>query len=319
MPEADAVGAAPGKLILAGEHAVVYGHRAVAAAVTLGTTVELRYRPGPSGIDAADIDDGRLWPALQSVLPEAWRAAGLGLTIRTTLPVGCGMGSSAALAVAVIRAVAALEGRRADFAECYDKGFVIERAFHGTPSGIDHTVSSMGGVLCYRRGTAQAGAQAGAQAAPQVERLPPPPLAWIVLDTGRPARTTAEMVAGVRARQPTAALDAIGALVERLVARLRAAGPVGPEQIAEIGAMLDGNHRLLQEIGVSTDRLDAACGAIRAAGAAGAKLAGAGGGGVAIGAVAPDQAAQALAAVQAAGWTGWVAGIAPEDGGTLAG
>lgn len=335
----DATGAAPGKLILVGEHAVVYGARAVAAAVTRapddadpgdpardpadpardpardpdlsacgdGTTVQLRRRPGPSGIDRADISDPRLWPALRAVLPPDLRDHGLGLTVRSRLPVGSGMGSSAALAVATVRAVAGLEGREASFDECYTLGFAVERAFHGTPSGIDHTVAAMGGLCRYRRAS-------GSQAAgPQVERMPAPPLAWIVTDTGRPDRSTAEMVAGVRARMPAEALIRIAVLVEDFCQCLRR-GVTSDADVTEIGRLLNENHDLLREIGVSTDRLDAACAAMREAGALGAKLAGAGGGGVAIAALPPDRAGAALRRLRAAGWQAWRVGIAPERG-----
>lgn len=253
---------APGKLILAGEHAVVYGYRAVALAVSLGTTVRLCERPGPSAVDASEIKDSRLWPALSTVVPKE----GVGVHIASTLPVGCGMGSSAALAVATVRAVARWEGREASFEECFEKAFVIERVFHGTPSGIDHTVSALGGVVVYRRGAG----------GPELEQLTlSRPLFLVVVDTGPPEKSTAEMVAGVRERAPTEELSAIGALVEQVVVVLKAGGEVGP--------LLDQNHRLLQKIGVSTPVLDDAVAQLWQAGASGAKLAGAGGGGVVFG------------------------------------
>lgn len=262
---------APGKLILSGEHAVVYGYRAIAIAVSRGTTVTLRPRPGPSAIEASVIDDARLWPALSTVIP----AEGFGVSIASDLPIGCGMGSSAALAVATVRAVARAEGREADFAEIYERAFVIERVFHGTPSGIDHTVSAMGGAVLYRKGEAPVALALGA------------PLRLVVANTGTPGNT-AEMVAGVRARNPERELRRIGAITEMVSAHL--------QRGEDVGALLDENHRMLQAIGVSTPRLDAVCAAMRSAGATGAKLAGAGGGGVAI-AVGGDPAALIAAAV----------------------
>ncbi len=272
---------APGKLILSGEHAVVYGHRAVAAAVSLETTVTLHDRPGPSAIDRSDLRDARLWPALAPLIPPD----GVGVSIASTLPVGCGLGSSAALAVALVRALARRDGREASFEECYERGFVVERAFHGTPSGVDHTVSARGGVLVYRRASSTSVASFAPVALPR-------PLRLVVADTGSPGDTAA-MVAAVRARAPTAALDAIGALTEQVVR--------GLERGEAVGALLDENHRLLQAIGVSTEALDRVVAAMRAAGAAGAKLAGAGGGGVAFALVDTEHEASVARAARACG------------------
>lgn len=281
-------GWAPGKLILCGEHAVVRGWPAIAAAVSLGTRVSLRARPGPSAVEAATLADDRLWPALATLVP----AEGLGVTITSDLPVGCGMGSSAALAVATVRALAAREGREAGFEEIYARAFQVERVFHGTPSGIDHAVSALGGLVRYRR------------EGPEITPLPlAAPLRLVVADTGAPGNTAA-MVAGVRARGCDAELAAIGALVAEVERRL-----------PDVGPLLSANHRLLRAIGVSTPALDRACAVMEAAGAQGAKLAGAGGGGVAIALVDAAREAAVAAAARAAGYRVFVVTV----GGPLAG
>jgi mevalonate kinase len=272
------VGAAPGKLILSGEHAVVYGYRAVAAAVSLCTRVEVNVRPGPSGVDTSAIIDDRVWPALATIVP----ADGVGVTITSDLPVGCGMGSSAALAIATLRALAALEGREPSFEELFERGFFPERVLHGNPSGVDHAVSALGRVVVYRR-----------RDPPEILPIDvPKPLLLVVADTGSPG-DTAKMVAGVRDRAPTAELRSIGALTEMVAAHL--------QRGEDPGALFTENHRLLRRIGVSTPRLDHACAAMVDAGATGAKLAGAGGGGVAIGVVDPDTEARVRAAVAGLG------------------
>ena len=127
---------APGKLILMGEHAVVYGHRAVAMAVNRGTTVRLESCAGPTRYLGEAFADPRIDAALGAVLP----AQGLGVRLETTLPIGRGMGSSAALAVALARARCALEGRPPTFEALDTDAFQVESIFHGKPSGIDHTV-----------------------------------------------------------------------------------------------------------------------------------------------------------------------------------
>ena len=259
---------APGKIILLGEHAVVYGHRAIAAAVDLCTTVTIRRRPGPSAVEDTLIDDPRLGEAIATLVPRE----GCAVSIRSTLPVGCGMGSSAALAVATVRAVARLEGREATLKECIDRGFELERVFHGTPSGLDHTVSASGRALLYRRGE------------PAEELRVARPLRLVIANTGVPANT-AEMVERVRQRNPVDHLMRIGALVEMAAARIARGEPVG-EFFREA-------HRMLRLCGVSTARLDDLCRAMESAGAQGAKLAGAGGGGIAI-AVVDERAEDAV-------------------------
>lgn len=285
---------APGKLILAGEHAVVYGAPAIAFAVDRGTTVTLRRRPGPTGITAAPFTDARLGAALAAALP----GEGVGVSIESDLPVGRGMGSSAALAIALVRAAAALEGRTLSPAAEHAAGFAVEAVFHGTPSGVDHGVCGAGGCVRYRRSAD----------GPVFARLPARSgLGLWVIDTGAPGET-AEMVAGVRARRPAIdpALAAIARLVDRLTALWCAGAPA-----AALGPLLDENHALLQDIGVSTPALDAAVGLARAHGAGGAKLCGAGGGGVVL-ALSPGPGLAAAAAAQ--GWAAFPVGIAPPRG-----
>ena len=280
-------GFAPGKLILSGEHAVVAGHSCIALAVDRGTTVTLTKREGPTGVDGAP-PDAQLHRALGAILPPI----GVGVQLQTTLPIGRGMGSSAALAVALIRARAALDGRTASFEECHRDGFIIERIFHGNPSGVDHTVSAMGGGVRYRRGQ-------------PIQALPLPPLTLVVMDTGV-AGNTAQMVAGVAALPDRAErLDRIGEITEAVAAALH-----GPPSV--LGALLVENHRRLQDIGVSTPALDALVDAALSAGAYGAKLAGAGGGGVALALVADPE--PVLSAARALGAQAFVAGVSPAQG-----
>lgn len=260
MTAAAATGRGHGKLILCGEHAVVYGHPALALAIDRGTTVRLVERPGPTLPTDDTIDDPRLVTALRAVLPPE----GLGVEIRTDLPVGRGMGSSAALAVALVRAEAARLGESLGDHDVFRRAFAVERVFHGNPSGVDQAVSARGGLLRYRRGPP-----------PTFEALPCPKWRLVVLDSGVAGDTSA-LVAGVASRRPAvdADLDRIGALADR------AAGVLDdPERL---GPLLVENHALLRAIGVSTPALDALVELALAAGAWGAKLAGAGGGGVVV-------------------------------------
>ena len=122
------IGRAPGKLILSGEHSVVYGHPAVAAAIDMWMTVELHRVKGPF---QTNLNDPRIKMGLTQVLP----TEGLRATISSDLPIGRGLGSSAALSIASLRAWAGLKGENISFETLYREGFKIETVFHGNPSG----------------------------------------------------------------------------------------------------------------------------------------------------------------------------------------
>ncbi|MEZ4240890.1 MAG: mevalonate kinase [Myxococcota bacterium] len=268
-------GTGHGKLLLCGEHAVVHGHPAIALAVDRATEVTLSPVDGPTTVTSRHTDH-RVLDALLTVLPPE----GFDVGVRTDLPVGRGMGSSAALAVALVRARAALDGEALDGDEVYARAMPIERAFHGNPSGVDVAVAARGGCLWFVRGEP-----------PVREALPAPGWSLVVLDTGA-AGDTQQLVAGVMSRLPAIdpVLGKIGALVTE--ARAALADP------AALGPLLTENHALLREIGVSTLALDALVQLALGAGAHGAKLAGAGGGGVVLAVVTDPAPVLAAAAAQ---------------------
>jgi mevalonate kinase len=283
-------GSAPGKIILLGEHSVVYGYPAVAAAVDLRTTVHLTRRAGPTALDQPWVDDPRLLDALHAVLPRQ----GVGVTIQSNLPIGRGMGSSAALAVALGRAWAALCGEPPSSEAITRDAWAVERIFHGSPSGIDHTVSLRGGAVVYRK------TEAGAE----FTKIDLAPLPLVVIDSGT-AGDTAALVAGVQARRPGVdpLLAEIGSLVEAAIPTL------GDPDLSDLGCTMKENHRLLKCIGVSTPVLDGIVDLAMDAGAYGAKLAGAGGGGIAI-ALAEDRS-RVMEAAQLAGFHAVAIDLAP--------
>ena len=143
-----AAGAAPGKVILFGEHSVVYGQPAIAAALGhgLGATVEpcndgpwLRIpRWGADGLEVRPSQDGR-GDAMRQAFGLALSDTDLGLnapiavTIDGELPLGVGLGSSAAFAVALIRSLADHQGLRFSTERLIEAAESIERIFHGNP------------------------------------------------------------------------------------------------------------------------------------------------------------------------------------------
>lgn len=281
---------APGKLILMGEHAVVYGHPALAMAVDRGMTVDLHDRAGPTGLDKHWIDDDRLQGALEAVLP----LHGVGVEIQSNLPIGRGMGSSGAFAVALAKADLKRRGAPLTYDSINHTAFAVERIFHGNPSGIDHTVSMRGGIVRYQR----------TDGGPIFEPVSLPPLPIVVIDSGSGGNTSdmVQMVASNRSKLDPYLIQ-IGQLLDATLPALKTG------DWKAVGQAWHENHWLLRGIGVSTPTLDRIVRMAEDAGATGAKLAGAGGGGVVI-ALAPKPADILHAAAQN-GWDAFPVGCYP--------
>lgn len=294
-----AVGFAPGKIILLGEHAVVFGHPALAAALPQGVRVELDAAQSfeISGV-GVPVDDPRVLVAAREI-GAAFGITGARVRVTSELPTGGGLGSSAAFAVALARGVAALAGRVGCEPEIEEAAFIAERLFHGRPSGVDHTTCARGGVVLFRKGPPTRVEQVS------VARSLP----LVVASTGK-ARSTATKVAGL-----ARLVEEAPARWEPLVARLGALAEAGAKDvergaIAALGAKFDEAHALLSECGVSCPELDAIVDVARKAGALGAKLTGAGGGGAAI-ALAPEPG-PVIEAIRAAGFAAHLAWIGSE-------
>jgi mevalonate kinase len=267
---------AHGKVILLGEHAVVFGHPALAGALAMGVTAVASAASAdrleiPSWDPAAPWMEDPAHPlrrALAAIKAALDVHAPLAIVAQADLPPGAGLGSSAALAVALVRAIAAAAGRDLGDDEVERAASEAERVFHANPSGIDVALATRGGIGLFRRGAG-------------LERLAVPPLRLAIGLSGEP-RSTAARVAAVAARLAAAPAD-----TERLLARLgelalegRAALLAGDPP--RLGAAMEEAQRHLRALGVSSPGLDRLCALATEAGAFGAKLTGAGGGGAAI-------------------------------------
>lgn len=275
-----------GKVILLGEHAVVHGVPALAAALDRGATATAtigardRMRIAPWGVDVGASDDLPLAQAFRAALDaRGGTRASVDVEALVSLPGGAGLGSSAALGVAILRAIDALEGVTREDDETQRIALAWERVFHGNPSGIDTMMAIAGGIALYRRNPGQ-----GQRTLERV--VPRRPFTLVVAHSGEGASTRAmvESVARQKERDPVRFAKSLSA-IEALVSNARLAIEAG--DLRALGQLFDMNQSLLAAWMVSTGTIEEMCAAARTAGALGAKLTGGGGGGCII-ALAPS-------------------------------
>lgn len=281
---------APAKIIIFGEHAVVYGQpaiaipvsdlRAYAEVVTAPAGHGLRIRTEATRQDVsvdlrAQVDDALVEMA-QRVLRHL-DAAPPDVTIRlhSTIPIASGLGSGASVSAALARALAGALNRPLLTDDLNALVFEMEKRHHGTPSGIDNTVIVYEQPVYFVRGRPIERLRVGA------------PFHFVIADTGA-SSLTKPAVAAVRAlydadpRRIQSLLDRIGVLV----ASARAAIGQGDRHMT--GRLMDENHAILRDLTVSSLDLDRLVGAARGAGALGAKMSGGGRGGNMIALVEPS-------------------------------
>jgi mevalonate kinase len=294
---------APGKIILFGEHAVVYGRPALAVPVTQVQAV-VRVEPGTRPGFWVEAPDVHLSAELSSLAPNhPLRAAinlvlsmfGLGsppacrLHITSTIPIASGLGSGTAVSVAIIRALSAFLGQPFPDEQVNALAFEVEKLHHGTPSGIDNTVVTYTRPVFFVRGQPLETFSVGA------------PLTLVIGDSGLPAPTR-DSVAAVRllweSDRPRweQVFDRIGELARGARRLIEDGG-----DLPGLGAVMDLNHALLQELTVSCPELDRLVDAARLAGALGAKLSGGGRGGNMLALVQDANAPAVAGALKAAG------------------
>lgn len=292
-----------GKAILLGEHAVVHGVPALVVGLERGVEAIARrstdstsvlYINGGPPILAGDSEIGG---AFQALLDACNPGFPVQIELMSTLPIGAGVGSSAAMGVAAVRALATLTGHLISPELEQQRALAWERIFHGNPSGIDTAAASYGGCLRYTRGVG-------------VERISlREPLTFVLgyCGYGSSTRAMVERVAEYQARQPqrfAEQLSAIHELVDSATIALHAGN------LLELGHSMDQNQEILTSWGLSTTELDTLRELAKNAGALGTKLTGAGGGGCVI-ALCDGNPASIVSAWQSAGFSAFTASISP--------
>lgn len=261
----------PGKVILLGEHGVVYGHPALAAPLSRG----MRAWAEPAESTSLEVPEG-LTESQQQALERAFARAAkktghppVSVHLSSDLPLSMGLGSSGALAVAVSRVlIHAQTGKPASPRQVEAVAFEMEKEFHGTPSGVDHTTSARGTMVLYTKGHA-------------VEVKARHPVKIVVVLVG-PRSSTKQTVGALRERQkrwPTRYRRVFGE-IGQLVREGTAAVKKG--DLPALGDVMNMNHGFLGALGLSSPPIEEMVYRLRAMGALGAKLTGAGGDGGAV-------------------------------------
>lgn len=282
---------APGKIILFGEHAVVYGRPALAVPVTqvhADAEVIDSNRPG-IWIDAPDIDLHAELNTLSSDHPIAAVIhnflfisrvspfTNFEAKITSTIPVASGLGSGAAVTVALTRALSSHLDYPMNNEEVSAFTYEIEKLHHGTPSGIDNTVVTYAKPVYFIKGQSIETFKVGH------------PFTIVIGNTGISAPTR-ESVGDVKKLWEAdktnweGVFDQIGEIAKQ------ARKAIESDKWNELGGLMNQNHALLQEMTVSSPELDTLVSAARKAGASGAKMSGGGRGGNMIALVEANQA-----------------------------
>jgi mevalonate kinase len=311
------VASAPAKVILFGEHFVVYGEPAIVLAIDKRAyaKVELRndkrvhVRSTNLGISGYFEDNlfrletgneqakYKLEPikkVVDKISEISGKTAGLDVEIRSTVPVAAGLGSSAAVAAATAMAVAKILGVELSKEEIFRITYEAERIVHGTPSGVDPAIATFGGTILFQMDTG---------VKPLEAKMDIP----LVIGDTRVSRSTRNLVAQVREKRKRfpSIVDPILRSGRQIV--LRAIEAIRQGDIRTLGELANINHALLCAIGVSSESLEWLITNARKAGALGAKLTGAGGGGCMIALAEPDRLEAIAEAIQRAGGTPYVA------------
>lgn len=272
-----ASGSASAKTILFGEHAVVYGEpglaiplptlRARAAIHAAPHSNRIRVHAPQVGIDAPldslpDLNPIRAVVTLFSERMKRQLPAGITLAIDSDIPVAAGLGSGAAVSIALIRALSALVQLPLSPDEISDLAYEIEKIHHGTPSGIDNVVIAAERPILFIKGKS---------AEPLDVQLDLP---LVIVDSGEKSNTI-DVVADVRRGYPAneKLIRRIGKLTRRGIDALLS------HDLSALGSLMNENQRLLDALNVSNETLNRLTTLAVAHGALGAKLTGAGCGG----------------------------------------
>lgn len=294
-PQKVAVGRAHSKLILIGEHSVVYGQPAIAFPFK---QIEVKVTVKNIGGNAIQIESPFYQGPIEQI-PEKMEgigdcviqtlkalekhSSGLHIQIASSIPIGRGLGSSAAIAIALVRGLFAFFNQKLSNSQLMTLVERAEKFAHGTPSGIDMMAASSANPIWFQKQQEVESVKIGT------------PFHLVIADSGR-VGDTYSAVKSIRDKyesKPEIIEESI-TLLGKLAQEVRVALAAGNPQ--KVGDNLNQAHQLLSLLGVSDRGLDGLVKAARTAGALGAKLTGGGRGGCILALVENEQLGEKVAA-----------------------
>ena len=284
------VASAPAKVILFGEHFVVYGEPSIVLAINKRAYVTVDHRDdkrihvqsanlgfagffedGNFRVEKGDAKEARMrFEAINLAVEKVMKAfgedVGLNIEINSTVPVAAGLGSSAAVIAAATAATGSLLKAKMSKEDVFRIACETEKIVHGTTSGVDPAISTFGGALLFQMDTGFKPLEVKAD------------IPLVVGDTGvqRSTRVQVEKVRSMMENYPNV-FEPLQRAAREIV--LRAIDMLKENDLVTLGELMNINHALLYALGVSDESLEWLINASRKAGALGAKLTGAGGGG----------------------------------------
>ena len=297
------VASAPGKLMLFGEHAVVYNRSCIVTAVSARIKVSIARTSSQFNIDSPNCKDVRFVQEAIRLFQQKYKV-GNGLQIKTDSEFSClyGFGSSSAVTVAVLYALAKLFNKKLTNQEIFDIGYRVTLNIQGIGSGFDIGAAVYGGTIYFVTG--------GKIIEPlEISELPlVVGYSGVKADTPTIVKNVKCQISNIKSKSKILKLFEE---IEIIVNQAKTYLIEGNWQ--KIGKLMCKNHALLQKLGVSTEKLDKMCNAAIDAGAYGAKLSGAGGGDCMIAIIPEEKREKIEQAIENAG--GAVIKVNPNAGG----
>ena len=282
MEKSIGYGSAPGKVIISGDHSVVYGYPALATALSLRCYVtairgERGLKITADGLEGysyntdelKSIKLGQKFSIFDNlailVMKLISDEIALNLEIRSEIPISAGLGSSAAVAVATVAAITDLYQLNFTKEEISSYAYESEKVVHGKSSGIDNSIATWGGLLVFKEGNIE------------IKELKHK-IPLMIINSNIP-RNTKKLVLGVSERRDrhdkimNAILLSMGILTSQVISE------VDNGDLVKLGELMNMNQGLLEAIGVSHPLISQLTWDLNKMGALGSKLTGAGGGG----------------------------------------